>query len=247
LACRYRQIPLHIDYLFRLANHPKQAKLSNKYQLPPLMNAMKIRLNRPLFSLLATLFVSSLAFADSPLTSTDFAQAYKDVPIVQSAARSNGTLTEEHMAFLTDPKQPVDIKMALINQLGWDIDGKKNSKIFFSYLQKRFRYTNEQNFLSKGKGDELLAMAYLKALDNYFKVDDALRFAERALRKNKKSRTYALIAGLIRAQKAFDTNWCQVFKIMDHAKTDPKLNNDMRIEAIEIIFEYINLYESSCD
>ncbi len=191
-------------------------------------------------------FLSITAFADSPLTSTDFSNAYTDEPIVITASNTNGVLTEELMNYLTDKKNPVALKMAVINKLGWDFNGKNNSQIFMNYLMKKYRFDNAEKFPKKAKGDDLLAMAYLKALDDYFKVDAAVELAEKALKKNKKSRTYNLITGLIKAQKAFDGNWCEVFQITDRVRKNEKLKNDIKPEAVKIIYDYMDIYGDEC-
>ena len=54
------------------------------------------------------------AYADSPLTSTDFYKAYLDVPIVKKAADNPNKLTKEMMEYLYDDKNPLDIRIALL-------------------------------------------------------------------------------------------------------------------------------------
>lgn len=202
---------------------------------------------KKIFSAITTLFMFSFSvFADSPLTSTDFSAAYETEPIVIAASKTNGVLTDELMDYLTGKNNPVDLKMAVINKLGWNFDGKNNSQIFMNYLMKKYRFDDKEKFAKKAKGDDLLSMAYLKALDNYFEVDEALRLAEKALKKNKKSRTYNLIHGLIKAQKAFDDNWCEVFQITDRVRKNEKLKNDIKPEAVKIIYDYMDIYAKEC-
>lgn len=205
-----------------------------------------MKLKKSILIITALLIFSFSVFADSPLTSTDFSAAYSAEPIVIAASNTNGVLTEELMDYLTDKNNPVDLKMAVINKLGWNIAGKNNSQIFMNYLMKKYRFNNAEKFPKKAKGDDLLAMAYLKALDNYFKVDAAVELAEKALKKNKKSRTYNLIAGLIKAQKAFDGNWCEVFQITDRVRKNEKLKNDIKPEAVKIIYDYMDIYGDEC-
>lgn len=61
-------------------------------------------------------------FADSPLTSTDFYRAYLDVPIVKKAADNPKQLTEDEMEFLFDDENPLDVRLAIINAIGFDPD-----------------------------------------------------------------------------------------------------------------------------
>ncbi len=75
--------------------------------------------------ILMILFTSYQASADSPLTSTEIYKAYDKLPIIQLAGNSKGLLTEELIKYLADNGNPTDVKIALINRLGWDIKGKK--------------------------------------------------------------------------------------------------------------------------
>ncbi|MCF6364946.1 MAG: hypothetical protein L3J35_01975 [Bacteroidales bacterium] len=206
---------------------------------------MKIKII--LLSLLAVFSVSSTAYADSPLTSTHFSKAYEDEAIIIKASKSNGILTPELMNYLIDKQNPVAVKMAVINKLSWDINGKSNTGIFIDYLKKKKLYKNEDKFIKKGKGDVLLCVAYLKVMDNYNDIDDALKYAEYALKKNSKSYTYNIIAALIKAQKAFNSDWCKVFKLTDNVRNNNSLKIDMKVEAITIIFDYMDLYEAECN
>lgn len=205
---------------------------------------MKLKVLVPALVAIATLV--STALADSPLTSTKFSEAYDDEPIVAEALAAKGVINDRLMDYLASETNPVGVKMAVVNALGWEMSGQKNADRFLDYLKKNRGYSTEKKFLKNGRADELLSYAYLKAMDNYFKVDEALKFAERALKKNDESRTYNLIAGLIRAQKAMDDDWCQVYRITDGIRKNEKLMNDMRTRAVEIIYEYMDIYGESC-
>ena len=184
--------------------------------------------------------------ADSPLTSTDFSKAYKEFSIVIKALESGGKINDEISKFLADKSKPIDEKMAVINALSWDFNGKNNADYFFNYLKKKRKYKNLDHFMKKGRADELLCYAYLKAMDNYFDVTDAYKFAEKALSLNSKSYTYNIITALIKAQIVFKTDWCGVFKSTDDVRNNEGLKMDMDEDAIVIIFEYMDIYQSSC-
>lgn len=196
--------------------------------------------------LTAILFSIQGLLADSPLTSTGISAAYKEVKIVQAAAKANGELTTELMAYLANKKNPLDVKIALINELSWNIDGKDNSTAFLAYLQKKKKYKNIDDFLNKASGDMIICMAYLKALDNYFEVDDAIRYAQKAKSKNGGSYTVNIICALIEAQKAMDSDWCKVYNLANNVRINESLKRDMKQEAIDIIFEYMDLYNDNC-
>lgn len=197
------------------------------------------------FTFLWILFPLSSLLADSPLTSTGFSSAYQNEAIVQQAGQAEGLLNLELLEYLSGD-HPIEIKMAVINQLGWSIDGKSNASIYVDYLQRLKNYKDEKELMKKGSADELLCVAYLKALDNYFKVDDALHFAELAVKKNSTSFTFRIIHAIIKAQKAMENDWCAVFKATDAVRNDSSLNGDMRVEAIAVIFEYMDLYREYC-
>jgi hypothetical protein len=195
---------------------------------------------------LSIIIFSSSAFADSPLTSTNFAAAYTDQPMVIAASKTEGYINNYIMDYLTSDKYPIDVKMAIINEFGWKISGKNNSQAFWVYLKNKHGYVDKDAFIKAGKADELLAMAYISALDDYFNVDDAIVFAEKALEKNPESRTFNLIAGLIKAQKTMDSDWCEVYKITDRIRKNIELKNDMKPEAVKIIYDYVDIYGDEC-
>ena len=187
------------------------------------------------------------AQADSPLTSTAIAKAYEHEPMVQKADEAKGSITLEIMDYLSDPSAPIAVKMAVINKLGWKFGGKENATNYFIYLQDTKGYTNRVDFLAKGTGDELLCMAYLRGLDNYFDVAEATVYADYALKKNPGSYTYQIIAALINAQHAMDSDWCEVYMLTDRVRSDKSLNLDMNEAARKIIFDYMDLYQDSCE
>ena len=180
--------------------------------------------------------------AGSPLTSTNIHEAYKDSAIIQLALKTEGKLTVELMNYLSDAKKPIELKIALINALGWDFNGKNNSTQFYEYLKENQNLKN----INETSADILICYAYLKALDNYFDVDDAIKFAQKAKSKNKNSYTINIICALIEAQKAMGSNWCEVYNLTNNIRVNDALQIDMKEDAIKIIFEYMNLYKDYC-
>ena len=57
-----------------------------------------------LFVISVFLLFSQILKADSPLTSSDFYQAYKDIAIVKAAADGNGIIQQKEMEFLSNKK-----------------------------------------------------------------------------------------------------------------------------------------------
>jgi len=201
-----------------------------------LLLAFALTLNCAFFQLLA----------DSPLTSTDFSVAYKNESIVKKAKAAKGALNAKLMKFLTGTG-PIAVKMAVINTLSWDMNGKNNAGVFMEYLMKTKKYSGEDDLLARASADEILCLAYLKALDNYFDVATAAEWSAAALKKNPSSYTFNIIDGLIQAQLNFDVSWCAVYKCTDTVRQNTSLNIDMNEEAIRIIFDYMDLYAPECD
>lgn len=134
-----------------------------------------------------------------------------DIAIIKTAAKSNRTITEQQLQFLTNSKNPIAIKLALINSLGWNTKGKSNASEYSSYLFKKQPQLNYKNFINKATADQLICYAYLKAMDDYFNVKSASIFARQAMRKAPTSYSIHLIGTLIQAQGVNAKNWCTIY------------------------------------
>lgn len=192
--------------------------------------------------LIIGLLSSQSLFADSPLTSTNFSKAYKDSEIIQLASKTEGKLTIELMDYLSNNKNPIELKIALINALGWSFDGQNNSIMFYDYLKEKSKLED----INQANADILICYAYLKALDNYFDVEDAIIYAKKAKSKNEKSYTINIICALIEAQKAMDTDWCEVYNLTNNVRINNTLNQDMKEDSISTIFDYMDIYKDNC-
>lgn len=186
------------------------------------------------------LLVSFKSAADSPLTSTYFGKAYLDIPIVQEAFKSKGKITTEMLEFIDEENKPLDVKVAIINSLGWDNKGIMNSKIFFMHVMKKKNYQSEYGndytaFKWYATTDELITYAYLKAMDNYFDVTEAFDIASEALRKAPDSFAVNIIYNLIKCQglTLFGES-CYAAKLFMKIKDKTTLKMDMRKEAISV-------------
>ena len=199
-------------------------------------------------SLFITLNIVSFTFADSPLTSTDFSAAYKNDPLVVKAGNTKGVLTLELFGFLIDKTRAIDLKMALINKLSWSIDGKVNAELFLGFGVKSKKWQDYEAFIENATADELLCYAYLKSLDDYTDVNEALEIANIALILNPNSYTFNIIHALIQAQSIFENvdNWCSIYSDPNDVRFNETLERDMKIEAEDIIFEYLSLYAEYC-
>jgi hypothetical protein len=204
--------------------------------------------------LIILIFIFSInpIFADSPLTSTDFYKAYMDIPMVQEASLSKGRITNEMMEYIDDDANPLDIKLSIINSIGWDRKGLMNSKIFFMYVINKKKYKTEfggdfMAFKWYATRDELICYSYMKALDNYFDVVDAFEIASEALRKYPDSFAVNMIYNLIKSQGLTSYNEsCYASKLFKSLKDNAKLKMDMREESISYVYEYMDYIGKNC-
>lgn len=195
------------------------------------------------FSVASIIFVMVMLFslnvyADSPITSTQFYSAYADKDIVMNAHKS-GVLDLETAQFLASPDNPIDVKAAVINALGWDIKGKSNADKYANFILKTSvaELTPEQ--LS---GNDSFCIGYLLALDNYFKSEKAEPFLERAKNQIPDSFSVAMVTAVVKAQGR--TGAIQYFwEEMNRIETDEHVIKDMRPEAVKIIYDYMTLYK----
>ncbi len=183
-------------------------------------------------------------WADSPLTSTHFADAYSDHPMVQMADQMmQNDIPTTLLNFLSDKNSPVDVRLAVLNKIGWNFDGTTVGAQLGEYLMGRYGAKSEKKLVKKLDAGTLAVYAYAKAMSNYFNVTVASELGHQAVKKNKnKSFSVALISALIDAQIYLDSDWGMIYKVVAGVLHDGSLNLDMRQEAIDSIMDYINLY-----
>ena len=208
-------------------------------------------MKKNLLLLLLTFSINSV-FADSPLTSTDFFKAFMDISMVQDASTSKGRITNEMMEYLDNEANPLDVKLAIINAIGWDHKGVMNSKMYFMHVMNKKKYKSDfggdfMAFKWNATRDELICFSYLQGLDNYFDVVDAFEIAEEALRKSPNSFAVNIIYNLIKAQGLTTYNEsCYASKMFLTLKDNPKLKMDMRKESLSYVFEYMTSVGENC-
>lgn len=198
-----------------------------------------------LFIALALTMLWSVCWADSPLTSTHFSDAYSDHPMVQMACQEmQYDIPTTLLNFLADKKSPVDVRLAVVNKIGWNFDGTTMGQQLGEYLMGRNKVKNEKKLIKKLDAGTLAVYAYAKAMSNYFDVTAASEMGHQAVKKNKdKSFSVALISALIDAQVYLDTDWSKIYPALANVLHDGSLKLDMRQEAIDNIMDYINLYK----
>jgi len=183
----------------------------------------------------------------SPLTSTPFATYYEEEPLVAEAIMSTDALTEDMIVFLADEKRPIEQKMALINGLSYRIEGSSNGEAYLQYILQKGGFTSVDDFKNRGKVRDLICVAYLKAMDNVYDVTDAMDFVYTIRSKQANGYTVNLICALIEAQQYLNgDNWCLIYNATNYVREDATLRMDMKVEAAEVIFTYMDMYKEYC-
>lgn len=188
---------------------------------------------------------AAAAWADSPLTSTDFCQAYDTHPMVEMAAdvEPGDFIPTAILNFLSDPKSPIDVRLAVVNKLGWKFEGNNMAQQLGAYLMKKHKAKTLDKMYKKLDASTLCVYAYSRAMSNYFEVNEASRLAQQAVKKDKShSLSIALIDALIKAQIYLDNDWSEIYPVVANVLHDGSLKLDMRQSAIDIIMEYIDSY-----
>ena len=180
------------------------------------------------------------AWADSPLTSTNFWTAYKDVPEVATAHDIERLNTKLGYYLLSNAS--IDKKAAVINALSWDFNGRQNAQLFTEILGQKYKTSDPVQINKRMTAEERFCLAYLTSLDDYFHVDAALDLARQARRQLGSSFTVSIVTELIEAQKNFSGGtplWNYVAPVLN----DKKLKQDLRPAGRKVIFDYMALYK----
>ena len=202
-----------------------------------------------LFTALLLTLSWALMWADSPLTSTDFAENYKDHPMVQMALNLHGDDADPYVPvsildFLANKKSPIDVRLAVINAISWNFEGKSSGEQLYEYLSKRYKAKTTDKLVKKLDAGTLAVYTYAKAMSDYFDVKEAQELGHKAVKKDKsKSFSVAFITSLIDAQVYLDSDWGMVYKVVNNVLHDGSLHLDMRQDAIDSVMEYINEYK----
>ncbi len=181
--------------------------------------------------------------ADSPLTSTPFHRAYMDLKVV-SYAKEQGVVDKKIAKFLMKDK-PLHQKAAVINALGWSMDGKNNAELFLEFLKVKRKLVQESDFANL-TGPDLFCMGYMMALDNYFDVGEAFQVLSIAQTKMPENFTANFVLSLVEAQIMMDSDWCKVWQVVHKVEQNKSLERSMLPAAVKIVMEYIQLYQSEC-
>lgn len=206
-----------------------------------------MKAKRLLFLVMAICLTSG-AWADSPLTSIEFYKAYLDVPIVKEAAAKPHELTEEMMAYLYDDANSLDVKLALINAVGWDENRLNTYVDYLDYCTKKYqpllnRIVTTEDILSKASPQQWAVLVYLRAMSDIDNTQYAYELAEMAMQSPISTESFMLPMALVWAQmKLYLGDWDNIYPSFLYLFGNAQMK-DMRTEARKIIMDYIDLYE----
>lgn len=189
--------------------------------------------------------------ADSPLTSTGFYKAYTDIPMVRKAEKSD--LNDEIFRFLIDSGNAIDQRAAVVNAMGWNIDGKRDGSRFIAALADRLGKSSRDLKISDLSADQRLLLGYMLAMDDYFtmgpssrtggelETSDALKLVSSAAAEKPSDFTVQIITALVRTQKYLKSQWELIYPEVGRV-VDSNMDRNMRDSAVSIIMEYIGEY-----
>jgi hypothetical protein len=204
---------------------------------------MKIKL--PLYCL----FFLSVVTADSPITSTDFYEAYLHISEVEEANKV-GVLSDKIAQYLLDSENSLDKKAAVINALSWDFDRKINAYLFKRHLKAKYQVKDDIDSLVKVMNDEeLFCLGYMTVMDNYFDPEKSLIYFESASSSIRESYTFQIINALVKTQSLLEDQdkWCRIWTTINAVETNKELKVDMNTGGRKIILDYIKIYKDNCE
>ena len=199
--------------------------------------------------LLYCLFFLSVVNADSPITSTDFYEAYLHISEVEEANKV-GVLSDKIAQYLLDSENSLDKKAAVINALSWDFDRKINAYLFKRHLKAKYQVKDDIDSLVKVMNDEeLFCLGYMTVMDNYFDPEKSLIYFESASSSIRESYTFQIINALVKTQSLLEDQdkWCRIWKTINAVETNKELKVDMNTGGRKIILDYIEIYKDNCE
>lgn len=199
-------------------------------------------------AIVAILAIALPSFADSPLTSTDFYKAYANESIVQAAAKCNGKISKEVMAYLASDKNPVGVKVAAINAIymcAEETAPRENCDAFVKYLIKNCNFQDENGIIGLGSASLLTSMAYMMAMDDFSNVQPAADIIYCAMDKEPDSMCANMIAALIVSESFMDNylKWGKIYPIVNSVRSNSSFKQDLSEEALDAIMDYIEVYK----
>lgn len=189
--------------------------------------------------ILCALFCFQPAIADSPVTSTDFYRAYMDLDIVKYA-KDKGIMDNKIAEFLHKDSTPIDQKAAVINALSWDVELKNNAEVYQNYLHSVSPAVAGRFY---PEASDQFCLGYLTLMDDYREPQNAIAILQGAAKRINDSFTVAIVLAIAKSQQAVsDDDWDKVSQYAAEVKNNKALKDDMRSEARDIIFNYLEMY-----
>ncbi|MFN8865226.1 MAG: CARDB domain-containing protein [Flavobacteriales bacterium] len=223
-----------------------------------------------LLSLFTALFISFTALADSPLTSTYFANVYTEdariaalVKMNMDGVGSRFDLSAVDYQLLDRRDISLDVKIALVNALGWGENG--NISAYINHLSNKYSIDrisiiSTLVFDTTATEDlpidvqsihyhDLVVLSYMQAMHDYLTPINAIRPAYHAALNNPESESTWWVLALISSQIMFDLDWCMVYgecaAVLEMQASFTK--DQLRPEAVSAIMEYVGLYQEYCE
>ncbi len=197
--------------------------------------------------------------ADSPLTSTDLTAGYERLPIIIKLQKTRA-IDNQVLEFLLS-NASLDKKAAVINALGWNINGQKNGHLFIEALLKKKQIKSiEQLRLRDLTPEDKFVVGYLLAMDDYFKLSSLqpssrqsvlattpLEFLSQAAFALPNNFTVHFVKSLVEAQLYFNNSWCAVYlSPLEVLQRFPANKRNLHPSAVAKSIDYINLYRENC-
>lgn len=198
------------------------------------------------------------ARADSPLTSTDFAAAYEDVPAVR-VARNTHVAAGQVLTFLLGDA-PTGQKAAVVNALGWNVEGQRNGSRFLEGLATARGISLEDIRLSDLTPSDRFVLGYLLAMDDYNQLSPLqpgshealwqatpMQLLSQAAHDLPNDFTVQFVRAIVQGQQDFDQAWCSIYVSSRQVLEQfPVAQRNLRPAAVEMAMDYLNLYQSAC-
>lgn len=196
--------------------------------------------------------------ADSPLTSTDLATAYQEMPEVQLGQRTKVAEGQVLTFLLSDA--PTDQKAAVINALGWNFKGQRNGYRFLAGLAQSKGLSLQEIQLHHLRPADRFVLGYLLAMDDYFQLSSLSKTATEDLWKASplqliSQAAYALpddftvqfVRAIVQGQNDFSRSWCSIYLEPQQVLNQfPVAKRNLRSQAVTQAMQYLNRYESHC-
>lgn len=208
--------------------------------------------------LFLTLMLSSIVYADSPLTSTDLTKGYENDEMVQYAKAAGGDLDDRLLDFLLDDNNALSRRLVVVNAIGWE-EGITESRTYDFLVALSDQLSMDLDMLTANdpedlqdiiSGETFLCLAYMAALENHLESPAVLfdlievAYNDAQVRKSFAAMT---VIGLMRAQHYMDYDWCMVYEQTDVLRQNQSsFKMDLSKEAYSDVFEYMDLYADYC-